>query len=214
MVEALFCCLLAQQYKVDFMKIVKWSLGIHVSWRITPLLVTIHLNQSGFATNLVESFSLQDRNQTPIATPYCAGVPIKSIAESTEANDSPALKQQKEAYQSLVESISWLAHSTHPDLITAHLFLAFYSNKPSTGHMKAALYAFIIYTLYTIILDPCIPSSFTTSPAGMLRLTTMPPLQNPLIHLPPPPTAMHDGARRLVALWQMALSSLYSNLEV
>jgi hypothetical protein len=91
-VEALFCCLLAQRCKVDFMGIVNWFLGIHLSWRIPPLLVTIHLNQSDFATNLVESFSLQDRNQTPTVTPYCSGVPINSIAESMEANDSPVLK--------------------------------------------------------------------------------------------------------------------------
>jgi hypothetical protein len=64
-----------------------------------------------------------------------------------------------------------------------------------------------------IILDPCIPS-FTTHPARMSRHTTMPPLQNPLTHLFSPPTAMHAGARRLVAWWQMALSSLYSNSEV
>ncbi len=48
----------------------------------------------------------------------------------------------------------------------------------------------------------------------MSRLTMMPPLQNPLTHLLSPPTAMHAGACRLVALWQMALSSLYSNSEV
>ena len=140
-VEDLFCRLLAQRCKVDFMGIVNWFLGIHFSWRITPSSTTVHLSQAGFATNLVESFSLQDRNQTPTATPYRSGVPIDSIAESSEDVESPALKRRKEAYQSLVGSIGWLAHSTRPDLITAHSFLAAYSNKPSTGHMKAALYA-------------------------------------------------------------------------
>jgi hypothetical protein len=94
-VEALFCHFLAQRCKVDFMGIINWFLGIHFSWQITPLLVTIHLNQSGFTKNLVKSFSLQDRNQNPTVTPYCSGVPIDSIAESTEANNSSALKQQK-----------------------------------------------------------------------------------------------------------------------
>ncbi len=140
MVEALFCCLLAQWCNVDFMGIVNWFLGIHFSWRITPSLVTVHLNQSSFVNNLVKSLSLQDRNQTPTVTQYGSGVPIDSIAKSMEADVSPALKQQKEAYQILVGSINWLAHSTCPDLITAHSFLASYSNKPSTGHMKAALY--------------------------------------------------------------------------
>jgi hypothetical protein len=136
-VEALFCCLL----KVDFMGVVNWFLGVHFSWRITPLTVTVHLNQSGFASNLVESFSLSNRFQTPTATPYCSGVPIDSVALSYEDDNSPALKRHEEAYQSLIGSIGWLAHSTCPNLITVHFFLASHSNKPSTGHMKAALYA-------------------------------------------------------------------------
>jgi hypothetical protein len=70
--------------QVDFMGLINWFLGIHFLWRITPLLVTIHLNQSGFASNLVESFSLTNRNQSPTATPYCSGVPLDSIAHSSE----------------------------------------------------------------------------------------------------------------------------------
>jgi len=48
-VEALFCRLLAERCKVDFMGIVEWFLGVHFSWRITPSSVAVHLNQSGFA---------------------------------------------------------------------------------------------------------------------------------------------------------------------
>jgi hypothetical protein len=62
------------------------------------------------------------------------------MALSYEEDDSPALKHWKEAYQSLIGSIGWLTHSTCPNLITVHSFLASFSNKPSTGHMKAALY--------------------------------------------------------------------------
>jgi hypothetical protein len=76
-----------------------------------------------------------------MATPYCSIVPIYSIAESPEDDASLALKHCKEVYQSLIGSIGWLAHSTCPDFITVHSFLASYSNKPSTGHMTAALYA-------------------------------------------------------------------------
>jgi hypothetical protein len=54
-VEALFCHLLAERCRVDFMSIVQWFLSIHFLWLITPSLVDVHLNQSGFATNLVES---------------------------------------------------------------------------------------------------------------------------------------------------------------
>jgi hypothetical protein len=56
-IEKLFCCLLAERCKVDFMGIVEWFLGIHFSWRMTSSTIAVHLNLSGFATNLVESFA-------------------------------------------------------------------------------------------------------------------------------------------------------------
>ena len=111
-VEALFCRLLSERCKVDFMGIVKWFLGVHFSWRITPSSVDVHLNQSGFATNLVENFALQAQTETPTATPYRSGVPIDSIAPSTDADDSPAQIRRKEAFQSLVGSIGWLSSTT------------------------------------------------------------------------------------------------------
>jgi hypothetical protein len=89
-IKALFCRLLCKRCKVDFMGIVKWFLGVHFSWRITSSLVAVHLNQSGFATNLIESFAHQACNKTPTATPYHSGVPIDSIAPSINADDSPA----------------------------------------------------------------------------------------------------------------------------
>ncbi len=89
-VEALFCRPLAEQCKVDFMGVVEWFLGIHFAWRITSDSVLVHLNQSGFAANLVKSFFQASRNVTPTATPYHSGVPIDSIAPSTDDDDSPA----------------------------------------------------------------------------------------------------------------------------
>ena len=140
-VESLFCRLLAERCKVDFMGVVEWFLGVHFAWRITPSSVSVHLNQSGFASNLVESFFQDSRNVTPTATPYRSGVPIDSIAPSTDDDDSPAQLRRTAAYQSLIGSIGWLSCSTRPDLSAVHSFLASYSNKPSVGHMKAALYA-------------------------------------------------------------------------
>jgi len=140
-VEALFCHLLAEQCKVDFMGVVEWFLGIHFVWRITSDSVSVHLNQSGFAANLVESFFQDSHNVTPTATPYRSGVPIDSIAPSTDDDDSPAQLQRTAAYQSLIGSLGWLSNSTRPDLSAVHSFLASYSNKPSVGHMKGALYA-------------------------------------------------------------------------
>jgi hypothetical protein len=126
-VESLFCHLLSERCKVDFMGIVEWFLGVHFSWQITPTSVAVHLNQSGFASNLDESFFRDSRDPTTTATPYRSGVPIDSIAPSTDANNSPAQIRLKEAYQSLIGSIGWLAHTTRPDLSAVHSFLASYS---------------------------------------------------------------------------------------
>jgi hypothetical protein len=123
------------------MGIVEWFLGIHFSWRMTSSTIAVHLNQSGFATNLVKSFTRQDRDVTPAATPYQSGIPIDSIAPSINANDSPTQLWRKEAYQSLIGSIGWLLSSTHPNIAAAHSFLSSYTHKPATGHIKAALYA-------------------------------------------------------------------------
>jgi hypothetical protein len=139
--EAIFCKLLWERCKVYFMGIVVWFLGVHFLWRITPDSVEVHMNQSGFATNLVESFARQDQNRTPTATPYCSGAPINSIAPSLDAPDSAAQLRRKEAYQSIVGSIGWLASTTRPDIAAAqHSFLSSYTNRPAVGHMKAALY--------------------------------------------------------------------------
>jgi len=39
---------------VDFTGMVEWFLGIHFAWRITFNSISVHLNQSGFAANLVD----------------------------------------------------------------------------------------------------------------------------------------------------------------
>ncbi len=68
-------------------------------------------------------------------------MPIYVVAPSLKDKDPPTLKQHKDAYQSLIGCIGWLAHSTCPDLSAGHSFLSVYNNKPLTGHMKAALHA-------------------------------------------------------------------------
>jgi hypothetical protein len=69
-VETLFCRLLAKRCKVDFMGIVEWFFGFHFSWCITHSSVVVHLNQSGFATNLVKTFTCQACNEILTATLY------------------------------------------------------------------------------------------------------------------------------------------------
>jgi hypothetical protein len=137
----MFCCLLSKRCKVDFMGIVEWFLGVHFSWRISLSLVSVHLNQSGFALNLVESVIRETREASPLATPYCSGIPVHSIAPSTDKANSPAQTHRTQAYQSLIGSFGWLAMTTRPDLMAIHSFLSSYSTKPVVGHMKSALYA-------------------------------------------------------------------------
>ncbi len=74
-IKVLFSHLLSEQCKVDFMGIIEWFLGIHFSWRIMPSTVAVHLNQSGFATNLVKSFFRDTYNPTPMATPIVPEYP-------------------------------------------------------------------------------------------------------------------------------------------
>ncbi len=121
-VESLSCRLLAKHCKVDFMGIVEWFLGIHFFWHLTSSMVGVHLNQSGFASNLVESFFCDSRDPTPMATPYQSGISIDAIAiaPSTEEDGFSALKQCKEAYHSLVGSIGWHSSTTRPDLEAVH----------------------------------------------------------------------------------------------
>ncbi len=101
----------------------------------------VHLNQSGFPTNLVESFFHEPCNPTPTATPYRSGIPIDAIAPSTDNDVSPAQICCTETYQSLIGSMGWLAMSTRPDLTAVRSLLSSYSHKPAMGHMKAALFA-------------------------------------------------------------------------
>jgi hypothetical protein len=140
-VEALFCHLLRKCCKFNFIGIVEWFLGVYFSWLITPYSILLHLNQSGFASNLVKNLFWELCNPIPTAKPYCLGISINSIAPSTDDNNLPAQICFKEAYQSLIGSIGWLAMTTCLNLSAIHSFLSSYSNKPMVSHMKAALYA-------------------------------------------------------------------------
>ena len=127
-VEAKFENILQHLIPVDFMGVVEWFLGIHFNWhQSSDGEVEVHLNQSGFARNLVESFNMHLRPRSPLASPYRSGLPIDSIPAADPNDTSPAQIRRKEAYQSLVGSIGWLANTTRPDLATVHLFLVSYS---------------------------------------------------------------------------------------
>ena len=104
-VEAKYQEILSCLITVDFTGIVELFLGIHYSWRLSQGKVNVHTNQSGFARNLVESFELQSRPQTPLSIPYCSGMPIDTIAAADKDDKSPTQKQCTAAYQSLVGSV-------------------------------------------------------------------------------------------------------------
>jgi hypothetical protein len=119
-VECLFERLLQKHITVDFIRLVEWFLGIHFSWHFSLYQVDVHLNQAGFAANLIEQFCHESWDATPMATPYCLDVPVNSIAPSMDANDFPAQLCCTAAYQSLIGSIGWLATGTRPDLSPIH----------------------------------------------------------------------------------------------
>ena len=139
-VEAKFKRLLKQQATVDFMGTVKWFLGTHCHWSVTPGLVQVHLSQTGFASHRVEDINIHLRNVTPDTTPYHSGLPINACSESDEEETNPTFIEKKKKYQSIVGSIGWLAQSTRPDLAPSHSFLSAYINRPSHSHLNAALY--------------------------------------------------------------------------
>ena len=74
-VKALFERLLSELVKVDFMGLVEWFLGVHFSWRITKPSVDVHMNQSGFATNLVEQFCRDEWEPIPDGLHTAPGFP-------------------------------------------------------------------------------------------------------------------------------------------
>ena len=110
-------------------------------WRHDEDKTACHLNQAGFARNLVETYNMHQRKPTPGATPYRSGLPIDSIASADKDDESPSFVKRRDACRSLVGSIGWLACCTRPDLAPVHSFLASYNHCPARGHMDAALYA-------------------------------------------------------------------------
>jgi hypothetical protein len=113
---------------------VEWFLGAHFQWLLTSDIVEVCLSQTGFAAHLVEENFVHLKNVTPDATPYCLGLPINAIPESDEDEKSPTFQEQKQKYQSVIDSIGWLAQCTCLDLASLHSFLSAHSKKPFCSH--------------------------------------------------------------------------------
>jgi len=98
-------------------------LGIEFAWQHHPdSNITVSLTQQSFSETLIESLGLHNLNGSTFATPYRSGISIDSIPPDTlSSSQRDTLHLQ---YQSLVGSLNWLAHTTHPDLSTAVSLLA------------------------------------------------------------------------------------------
>ena len=120
---------------------VEWFLGIHFSWkRSSDSHLDVHMNQAGYAANLVERFGYHHRLPSPLATPYRSGFPVDAVPPSTRDDEDRTQKERRARYMSLIGSIGWLVTCTRPDLAAIHKFLATYMERPALGHEQAAKY--------------------------------------------------------------------------
>jgi len=112
-------------------------LGTEFSWTHRPDgNLTVHLTQQSFAETLIDSMGLEGAGLSPFLSPYRSGLPIDSVInEAMNPSNRDVLQL---AYQSLVGSLNWLAHTTHPDLSTVVSLLAQHQSNPSPGHVDSA----------------------------------------------------------------------------
>jgi hypothetical protein len=124
---------------VEFMGQVSHFLGIKFGWKHHPDgNLSVSLTQQSFAENLVDSVNYTSSSVSTFVSSYRSGLPIDSIPTSTlSSSDQDKLRLQ---YQSLVGSLNWLAHTTHPDLSMVVSLLAQHQSNLSPGHLDAALH--------------------------------------------------------------------------
>jgi hypothetical protein len=122
---------------VDFMGQISLFLGTEFSWtHRSDGNLTVHLTQQSFAETLIDSMGLEGAGLSPFLSPYRSGLPIDSVInEAMNPSNRDVLQL---AYQSLVGSLNWLAHTTHPDLSTVVSLLAQHQSNPSPGHVDSA----------------------------------------------------------------------------
>jgi hypothetical protein len=132
---------------VDFMGKVSHILGIEFNWKNHDRgHLSVSLTQQSFAENLVDSVNYSTASTSTYVTPYRSGLSIYSILPSTlSPSEQDRLRLH---YQSLIGSINWLAHTTHPDLSSVVSLLVQPQSNPSPGHLDAALHV-IKYTAQT-----------------------------------------------------------------
>jgi len=137
--ERMFEEKLATIGSVDFMGQVSWFIGTEFFWVFHDGgHLSVSLTQQSFAETLIDSLGLDFCGQSSFTTPYQTGQSIDSLpAVPMSSSDRNVLRLK---YQSLVGSLNWLAHTTHPDLATVVSLLAQHQSDPLPGHYDAACY--------------------------------------------------------------------------
>jgi hypothetical protein len=137
-VEQRFESLLSTIGDVDFMGKVTYFLGIEFTWKeLSDGHLSVSLTQQSFIESLLDSLNIHLENISTYSSPYRSGLHIDSIPHQEMSPSShDRLRLQ---YQSLVGSLNWLAHTTHPDLSTIVSLLAQHQSMPSQGQYDAAL---------------------------------------------------------------------------
>ena len=131
-IEKRFERLLAAKLKVEFMGTVNWFLGTHFECSShQDGALSCHLSQEAYTQNIVERHCLQNINFNPLATPYQSSYPIDCVPSAIIDEEDNLFVKRRDAYQSLVGQLTWLATNTRPDLATAVSFLASYSSCPN-----------------------------------------------------------------------------------
>ena len=104
---------------------VNWFLGTHFEWSAhQDCALSCHLSQEAYARNIVERHRLQNINFNPITTPYRSGCPIDCVPSAIIDEEDQSFVKRRDASQSLVGCLTWLATNTRPDLAPAVSFLA------------------------------------------------------------------------------------------
>jgi hypothetical protein len=129
-----------------FLNLFKWNLRdkLVIFWALNStghsmlMAISVTLIQQSFAENLIKSFQFESTSASIYASPYRSGFPVDAVPHvDMSSTDRDALCLQ---YQSVVGSLNWLAHTTHPDLSTIVSLLAQHQCNPSPGHLEAARY--------------------------------------------------------------------------
>jgi hypothetical protein len=138
-VEKKFEDLLSSIGSVDFMGKVSLFLGTEFTWVEHPDgHLSIRLTQQSFTETLLESLNIDQPSQSTFLTPYRSECSIDSVPH--ESMSVMARNDLRLRYRSLVGSLNWLAHTTHPDIATVVSLLAQHQSEPSPGHLASALH--------------------------------------------------------------------------